>query len=109
MGHGKCLLKVFELLKVVEDLVCQPILCRDGSNSNVGIVLSPHNGRLMEVVDLRNEEGNILLILRDTVLGAESTTRPYMSLGLRRSTHLLAVILGKKLGVDVTEEKKRGR
>jgi hypothetical protein len=34
----------------------------------------------MEVVELRNGEGSILLLLRDTVLGAESTTSPYMSL-----------------------------
>jgi hypothetical protein len=34
----------------------------------------------MEAVELRNEEGSILLLLRDTVLGGESTTRPYMSL-----------------------------
>jgi hypothetical protein len=29
----------------------------------------------MEAVELRNEEGSILLLLRDTVLGAESTKR----------------------------------
>jgi hypothetical protein len=34
----------------------------------------------MEAVDLRNGEGNILLLLRDIVLGSESTTSPYMSL-----------------------------
>ena len=31
-------------------------------------------------------------------------TSPYTSLGLRRGTDLLAVIVDKKLGVDVTEE-----
>jgi hypothetical protein len=34
----------------------------------------------MEAVKLWNGEGNILLLLRDTVLGAECTTSPYMSL-----------------------------
>ncbi len=51
----------------------------------------------MEAVELRNEEGSILLLLRDTVLGAESTTSPYVSLGLRRLTTLLTVILGRSL------------
>jgi hypothetical protein len=32
------------------------------------------------VVEFRNEEGNNLLIMRDTVLGAESITSPYMNL-----------------------------
>jgi hypothetical protein len=53
--HDKCLFKVFELLKVVEDLVCQPILDRDRSNNNVGNVLSPHNGSLMEVIEMESE------------------------------------------------------
>ena len=48
MGHGKCLLKVFELLKVVEDMVCQPILGRDGGN--IGSVFSPHDVSLMKAV-----------------------------------------------------------
>jgi hypothetical protein len=34
----------------------------------------------MEAVELRKEEGSSLLLLRDTVLGAVSTTSPYMSL-----------------------------
>jgi hypothetical protein len=33
-----------------------PILCRDGSNSNVGSVLSPDNGSHMETVEMWNEE-----------------------------------------------------
>jgi hypothetical protein len=33
----------------------------------------------MEAIELRNEEGNSLLLLRDTVLGAESTTSPDMN------------------------------
>jgi hypothetical protein len=64
---------------VVEYLKGDPILCRDGSNSNVGSVLSPNNGCLMEAVELRNKESAGLL-LRDAVLGAVSTTSPYMSL-----------------------------
>jgi hypothetical protein len=61
-----------------------------------------------EEVDLWNEEGNDFLQLRNTVLGAEYTTRPYMSLWLRRYTSLLTVIVDTKLEVDVTEEQKRG-
>jgi hypothetical protein len=63
----------------------------------------------MEAVELRKEERSIHLLLRDTVLGAESTTSPYMNLGQRRRTALRTVILGQKVGVDVTEEQKRGQ
>ena len=63
----------------------------------------------METDVMWNGDGCVLLLLRDTVLGAESTTRPYMNLGLRRWTSLLIVTLGKKFGVDVTEKQKRGR
>ena len=52
-----------------EDLKGDPILCRDGSNNNDGSVSSPHNGSLMEAVELRNGEG-IILLMRDTVLGS---------------------------------------
>jgi hypothetical protein len=76
----KGLLENFKGLPHADDLKGDPILCRDGSNSNVGSVLFPHNGSLMEAVELRNGEGSILLLLRDTVLGADSTTSPYMSL-----------------------------
>jgi len=58
----------FQGLPHPEDLKGDPILCRDDSNINVGIVLSPDNGILMESVELRNDEGSILLLLRDTVL-----------------------------------------
>jgi hypothetical protein len=51
VGHDKCLLKVFERLKVVDDLVCQPILGRDGGN--IGNVLPSHDVSLMEAVQLR--------------------------------------------------------
>jgi hypothetical protein len=53
-------------MKVVEDLVCQPILGRDGDN--IGKVLSPHDVNLMKVVKLRKKEGTNLLLLRNTVL-----------------------------------------
>ena len=65
-----------------EDLKGGPILDRDGSNSNVGSVFTPHND-LMEVVELRNGERNVLLLLRDTILGDEFTTSPCMRLCLR--------------------------
>jgi hypothetical protein len=65
VGHGKCLLKVFELLKVVEDMVCQPILGRD--DGNIGSVFSPHDVSLMESVKLR-KEGSSLLLLINAVL-----------------------------------------
>jgi hypothetical protein len=53
-------------MKVVEDLVCQPILGRDGDN--IGKVLSPHDVNLMKVVKLRKKEGTSLLLLKNTVL-----------------------------------------
>ncbi len=53
------------------------------------------------------DRGISLLLLRDTVLGAASTTSPNIDLWLRR--HLFAIIYGQNLGVDVTEEQKRGR
>jgi hypothetical protein len=67
---------------------------------------SPHTreSSVSETVDLWDTEGNILLLLRDIVLGADSTTFPYISLILRRHTDLLPVLVGNKLGVDVTEE-----
>ncbi len=64
----------------MEDLKGDPILCRDGSNSNVGRVLSPHKGNLGKVVERWDIEGIILLLMGDTVLGTESTTSPYMRL-----------------------------
>jgi hypothetical protein len=67
----------------------------------------PHKGSLKEAVKLPAGEGRSLLLLRDTVLGAESTTSPNIDLRLRR--RLFAIILGEKLGVDVTEKQQRGR
>jgi hypothetical protein len=85
------------------------MLCRDGSNSNLGSVLTPHNIRLMEAVEPRKWEGCVILLLSGTVLGAESIIRPYKSMCLRQHTSLLTIVLSEKLGVDVTEEQKRGR
>ncbi len=45
----------------------------------------------------------------NTVLGVESSARPYMHLWLRRSTGLLTPIVSEKIGVDVTEGQKWGR
>ena len=73
----------FEVLKglpVLDDLVCKPILCRDGSNSNIWKRPPPHKEFLMEAVELRNKEGSSLVLLRDCVLRAASTSSPYMSL-----------------------------
>jgi hypothetical protein len=48
-------------LSHAEDLKGDLILCRDGSNSDVGIVLTPHNVILMQVVELWYGEGIVLL------------------------------------------------
>jgi hypothetical protein len=61
-------------LSHAEDLKGDPILNRDDSNNNVRNVLIPHKIELWDI------EGNILLLMRDTVLGAESTTRPTIDL-----------------------------
>jgi hypothetical protein len=74
------LLEIFKGWPHAEDLKGDLTLCRDGSDSNVGSVLTPHNVSLMEAVELRNGEGRVLLLLRGTVLGAESIMRPYMIL-----------------------------
>jgi hypothetical protein len=52
-------------LSHTEDLKGDPILCRDGSNSNVGSVLTPHYG-LMQAVELRNGE-RITLVYYETM------------------------------------------
>jgi hypothetical protein len=81
---------------------------RGSQQSSVGgRALIPHKGSLKEAVKLRDREARSLLLLRDTVLGAESTTSPNIDLRLRR--RLFAIILGEKLGVDVTEKQQRGR
>jgi hypothetical protein len=48
---------LLEILKGLSDLKGDLILYRDGSDGNVGKVLSPHNGILCETVELRNVEG----------------------------------------------------
>ncbi len=68
---------------------------------------SPRNASLMEAVELRNNECRVLLLLRGTVLGAESIIRPYMSLCLRRRTSLLTIVLGEKLGVHFMSRRSR--
>jgi hypothetical protein len=65
-------------LKVVEDLVCQPILGRDGGN--IGSVLSPHDPSLMEAVKLRKKERSSLLLLRNAVLRIAPRTSPCIRL-----------------------------
>jgi hypothetical protein len=93
---------------VAEYLLGDPTLSGDGSNNSIGgRALIPHKGILKESVKLRDGEARSLLLLRDTVLGAESTTNPNIDLRLRR--RLFAIILGEKLGVDVTEKQKQGR
>jgi hypothetical protein len=48
------------------------MMWRDDSNITVGRILSPYNGSLVKTIEMKNWEG-ILLLLRDTVLGDEST------------------------------------
>ena len=48
-------------MSVMDDLVCDPILSRNGGNCNIGRVLSPHDVRLMKTVNLRKKEGINLL------------------------------------------------
>ncbi len=74
---------------------------------NVGIVLIPHSVSLMDSVELWKWEGCVILLLRVTVLGAESIITPYMSLWLWQ--YILTIVLIENFGVDVTEEQKRGR
>ena len=57
MRDHRGLFEVRKWWSVVEYLKGDPILSRDVSNINVGIVLSPDNGILMETVDLWKEEG----------------------------------------------------
>jgi hypothetical protein len=51
----------------------------DGSSVRVSVGdrdLIPHKGSLNEAVELRELESSSLLLLRDTILGAESSTSP---------------------------------
>jgi hypothetical protein len=76
---------------VVEDLVCQPILGRDGGN--IGSVLSPHDVSLMEAVKLRKKESSSLLLLRNAVLRIAARTSPRIRLSWGRCS-VLAIIVG---------------
>ena len=111
-SYRKRLLEWFEGCQwlMIFCVIMSPILNRDGSDYNIGSVLSrvPHKVWLMKTFKLRNEEGRSLLLLRDSVLRGASTTSPHTNLWLRRNTVLLPVILSKKFGVDVTEEHNRG-
>jgi hypothetical protein len=49
----------------------------DGGDGNIGSVLFPHKEGLIEPVKLREKERSSLLLLRDSVLRATSTTSPY--------------------------------
>ncbi len=99
----KGLLKIFKVSPHAEDLVCQPILGRDGGN--IGNVLSPHDVRLMKDIKLRKKEAmySSLLLLCIAVLLAATNTSSRARLR-RGGCSVLAVILGEKAIVDVTEK-----
>jgi hypothetical protein len=64
-----------------KDLLSDLKLRRNGSNASVGgRALIPREGNLKEAVKTRKEERNSLLLLRDTILGAQSITRFYVIL-----------------------------
>jgi hypothetical protein len=53
----------------------------DGSNPSVGgRALIPREGSLKEAIELRKDERSSLLLLRNTILGAQSSTRFYVTL-----------------------------
>jgi hypothetical protein len=64
-----------------QDLFSNLKLRRNDSNISIGgRGLIPHKGNLNEAVKLRNNERISLLLLRDTILGAESSTSPCVDL-----------------------------
>jgi hypothetical protein len=64
-----------------QDLLGNLQLRRNDSNISIGgRVLIPHKGSLDETVELRELEASSLLLLRNTILGARSRTRPYVNL-----------------------------
>ena len=89
----KDLIEVFKRLSQVDDLLGKPILSRDDSNCNIGIVLSPYDVRLMKTVEFRKKEGNRLLMMRYTVLRVASRTSPHTRLSWGRCT-VLPIIVG---------------
>ena len=64
---------------------------RDGNN--IGIVLSPHDIRLMKTVKLWKKEGNSLLMMRNTILGITPRTSPHPILSWGRYTVLAVAFL----------------
>jgi hypothetical protein len=103
-GHKK-----FESLRInLSDLISQQGCARDPGHFqpwNPGT--RPGTTPGIPSKKLRDGKGSSLLLLKDSVLEPESTTRPNIDLRLRR--RLFAIIVGQKLGVDVTEEQKRER
>jgi hypothetical protein len=87
----KGLLEILTGLPHAEDLVCQPIVGRDGGN--IGSVLSPHDVSLLEAVKLRKKEGRSLLLLCISVLLAATNTSSRARLRLGGCS-ILAIILG---------------
>jgi hypothetical protein len=66
---------------VLEDLLGDLKLRRDGSNPSAGGgALIPRERSLKEAVELRKDERSSLLLLRDTILGAQSSTRSHITL-----------------------------
>ena len=64
-----------------QDLLSDLKLRRNVSNTSVGDrALIPRKGSLMKSVELRDREGISLLLLRDTILGAQSSTSPDVNL-----------------------------
>jgi len=64
-----------------QDLFSDLKLRRNGSNTSIGgRALIPHKGSLMKAVELRDREKTSLLLLRDTILGAQSSTSSYIAL-----------------------------
>jgi hypothetical protein len=72
-----CLLEDLKRLPVLQDLVRKPALMGNGGDGNIGSVISPRKECLIEPVKLRKKERRSLLLLRDSVLRAASTTSPY--------------------------------
>jgi hypothetical protein len=58
-----------------QDLLGDLKLCRDGGNtSSGGRALVPRKGSLKEAVELRKGQRSSLLLQRNTILGARSST-----------------------------------
>jgi hypothetical protein len=90
------------VLPRAEDLVCQPILGRDGSN--IGSVLSPNDVSLMKAVKLWKKKSASLLLLCIAVLLAATNTSSHARLSLGGCS-VLAIIVGEKVPVDIAKKK----